>query len=642
MELKTALRRLNRAEQKVQALEELIESRSREIFLARMRVQAVDRQLGADDGPSEDPDRDLARSLRDLELRVAEQQRADVRNRLLVAVSQALATALNLDHAIAGALAVLGEHLGWDLGFVWGQEEGGATLGAKWSWSAREHLPPGFARTTWELRLQPGVGLPGRVWSERRSAWIEHLANDGNFPRQVAAATEGLISGAAFPVLLDDAPLLVFEFYARTVRAPDPFDLALLNFIGAQIGLVLERFRTTEELKQNNVALAKARDEAVAAARAKADFLAMMSHEIRTPMSGLLGMLGLLWDGPLEAEQRTFLQVALGSGRSLLGILNDILDLSKIDAGRLRLEVVPFSPHELCLELLELHRPLAAEKGLVLSGRLDLPADVLFTGDPTRVRQILTNFLTNALKFTERGAVELSLRSEPEGVHLQVRDTGPGIPLDVQPLLFEPFTQGDVSTTRIHGGTGLGLAICRRLVDQMGGAIGFRSEAGQGTVFWLRLPLVQAHGAARRLVVDAAAVDGLLRGRRVLLAEDNPVNQRVAQHILERLGCQVEIAPNGRVALEAIARSRPDFVLMDCRMPELDGYQTCRALRAIEGADGPRLPVLALTANAFEDDRRQCMDAGMDAFLTKPFSRQELIAALGPLLGAAHGSGSSD
>ena len=373
---------------------------------------------------------------------------------------------------------------------------------------------------------------------------------------------------------------------------------------------------------------------AKAASRAKTEFLAMMSHEIRTPMNGILGCVSLLADTRLTPEQQEYAQTIRGSADGLLTILNDILDYSKIEAGRMTIEETVFDLRACCEDVHRLLQQLAAQRGLSL--QLEFAPDVpqLITGDPTRIRQVLLNLTGNAIKFTERGSVRIEV-TRPDVSHLEVCvvDTGIGIAPESIEKLFERFTQADSSTTRRYGGTGLGLAICKRLVELMGGQIGVSSAPGKGSKFTFVLPLLATMPARRTTTGSGAsvapAIDSSPAGVRVLLVEDNAVNQRVAQHMLQKLGHSVDLAKNGREALELLSVNRYDIVLMDCQMPEMDGLEAAAAVRAPDStALDPSIPIIAMTANAFAEDRDKCLAAGMNDFLAKPVDR----AALGEMI----------
>jgi len=383
--------------------------------------------------------------------------------------------------------------------------------------------------------------------------------------------------------------------------------------------------------KQTEAALTEARERALEAARLKSRFLATMSHEIRTPMNGVLGLATLLSETPLDETQRRYADGIRTAGEALLTVLNDILDLSKLESGRVELERVSFDLAVVVAEVVALVAASARAKNVEVAG--DCPPMSL-RGDPGRLRQVLLNLAGNAVKFTERGEVVVRASAAPGPdvgppgtmVRLEVVDTGIGLEPRDQERIFEAFAQADSSTTRRFGGTGLGLAICRELVVAMGGRIGVISEPGSGSTFWCEIPFERSPGAPSPApqVREACPAGGT---GTVLVAEDNDVNQLVAVAMLEGLGYGADVAGDGRVALDLMAHRHYDAVLMDCQMPEMDGYAATAELRRRE-AGGRRTPVIALTAGARTEDRDRCLAAGMDDHLTKPL----MPAALGEAL----------
>lgn len=400
--------------------------------------------------------------------------------------------------------------------------------------------------------------------------------------------------------------------------------------------------RQAGSLAQSLLAEHDAKVAAEAANVAKSEFLATMSHEMRTPLNGVIGLNALLLNTPLSAEQRRFAELARLSGEALLHLINDLLDYSKIEAGRLELEPLPFDVRQVCEEAVDLLQEQGGAKGLQLQRQLAIDLPKGLRGDPARLRQVLVNLLGNAVKFTERGQVQLHCRrlgyddAVETWLRFEVIDTGIGMDAATIAKLFQPFVQGDVSTTRKYGGSGLGLAISRRLVERMGGRLGVESVVGQGSSFWVELPFETLAAGHMPTMESPVASEPWARpfSCHVLVAEDNSVNQLVAMEMLKRLGCRVDVVGNGREALEAAGRLSYDLIFLDCYMPELDGFDACRAIRARE-ATGQHVPIIAMTASALKGDQERCLAAGMDDFVPKPFRPAELAAVIQRLLVAA-------
>lgn len=508
----------------------------------------------------------------------------------------------------------------------------------------RINAPPPSAASLWRKRFFIGAALSALCWA-LGGAWIM-LSVSPSDRVFMALVLVGMLAGAV-PILAPSPwalrayvgllmlPLFLFAllnkgntgigfalllifFVFTVVRSAAEYHHVLIE----TIGLDIEKGRLLTQLRQTSHNLE-------VASRAKDEFLANISHEIRTPMNGILGMAQLLSEQQLAPTQREQVEVIRGSTDALLSLVNGVLDYSRIEAGRFELVPAPFSSADLLHDLERMFVPHARSKGLTFRCEIETSVPAMLYGDATRLKQILVNLLGNALKFTERGSVTLTLTARrqrlPQRVELiaHVRDTGPGIPESRRQEIFLPFTQADSSVTRKFGGTGLGLTIAQRLVALMGGRLWVEDNAGGGSVFIFHVWLRETAGPALEPEADN------LPGMHVLVVDDNAVNCLVARRFLEKLGHQVSVAKDGAEALEMITHTPFDVVFMDVQMPVMDGLAATFRLRQLESAVGARhLPVIALSANASEADREACRQAGMDDFVEKPVRPEAIEAAL--------------
>jgi DNA-binding response OmpR family regulator/signal transduction histidine kinase len=555
-------------------------------------------------------------------------------DQLLQAVTVAANRSSSIEQAARVCLERICSHTGWPIGHLYlcpnhSSEELISTL---WHLEENERMEA-FRVATDLCHFTAGDGLPGRVLACGKPEWIVDLSGKDLFRRTLAAAEAGLLSGFAFPIFVTDTVIGVLEFFSVHIAQPDRELLAMTGHIGSQLGHVITRQRAEEDLRHAKVA-------AESANRAKSEFLTTVSHEMRTPLNAILGTTGLLSDTSLDEKQRDCVRILQIAGTNLFGLINDILDLSKVESGHLELESIGFDLRRLLEGTIEMLGPRAHGRGLLLALEIlpDVPEGLV--GDANRLAQILSNFVGNALKFTERGSI--TVRVGPElgagagWLRFSVVDTGIGIASEKMEMIFERFTQADSSTTRKYGGTGLGLAINKGLVQLMGGQIGCTSEPGKGSTFFFTAPFeirkeVESLPSVQPAPIPilAASLPEREPGTRILIVEDNEENVWLMEAYLKGCGFELDFAENGKIAVERFINGNPNLVFMDLQMPVMDGLEATRRIREWEARThtGP-IPILAITAHAAAEGARSSLEAGCNEHLTKPINKAKLLEAI--------------
>jgi len=527
----------------------------------------------------------------------------------------------DVDEAMRLVLGLVCAYMGWSIGHVLAIDKKERVLKSRNIWFCHSHDGLGHFRALSEsLDFGPGIGLPGRAWAMAVPVWEESMAQYAASPRHEAAREAGLGTGFAFPVFVDGNIEYVLEFFSTGIVPQSETASHMMGEIGGQLAQVIQRVRAIDNLRDM-------KERAEAANIAKSDFLANMSHELRTPLNSIIGMTRLLMESNLTRQQLELADASMRSSVNLLEIVNDILDLSKIEAGEIALEEIGFDLYYTIGSVSKSLKHMVKEKRLTIIENIQTGMPYV-VGDPLRLSRILTNLIGNAIKYTGLGHISIKavysfLDADTIELFCEITDTGIGIREDKIDTIFDKFVQADSSITRKYGGTGLGLAITKQLVDLMKGRIGVRSKLGEGSTFWFRIPfkttkiLTSEKHRRRTTRYSGTLIPAMTR---VLVAEDYALNQMLVRKILEKFNLfHYEIVGDGALAVEKYRQQRWDIILMDCQMPEKSGYEATEEIRAFEKAEGrPPAKIVAMTANAMSGERDKCLRHGMDDYISKP------------------------
>ncbi len=568
---------------------------------------------------------------------ITEKKQEEHHNILQYDLTRVLAEAQTQDEGVIKILQSLTEHPTWDMAFYWQLNPESNVLrcqmGAHSERFGQEAYEK-FSKQTFAASFEKGTGLPGRVWASTKPAWIEDVTNDSNFPRSFVAKEAGVHSGFGFPIISGEKFWGVMEVFTTDRSDPDEDMNNLLNNMGSQIGQFMQRIESEIELalallesKAANINAQAAKEEAEAANQSKSIFLANMSHEIRTPMNAILGYSQiLLKEKDLQSGHRDSIATIQKSGNHLLAVINDILDISKIEAGQMELSPVNFDLKELVGNLSLLFKPRCQEKNLDWMVKDDDAEQGLVWGDETKLRQILINLLGNAVKFTDSGEVGLTVSSEGKHYLFEVWDTGKGLPIEAQKTIFEPFQQESEGIEK--GGTGLGLAISKKQIELMGGELNLESEMRVGSRFYFTLELPLTKGEVNKEVARYQNVSHLAEGVSVqaLVVDDVFENRDILTKVLSNVGVEVEGAENGKIALEKVRENIPDIIFMDIRMPVMGGLEATQEIIQEFGKD--RIKIIAFTTSVLHHECKEYFSQGFHDVIFKPFKEEQVFECL--------------